>query len=237
MLDAVSGQRGMVRFDVHLHVVGQAVGAEEVDAGRAIVVVLVLGRFLGLGLEIELPLEADLPGVVDGHVHELGQVVELALHVGVPESLVAFAAAPERVAFAAEFLGHFQGLLHLGRGVGEGVGIGARGGAVDIARIAEEIGRAPQQLDAGPLHLFLDDLDHGVEVLVGFGQRSALGGDVAIVEAEERGGQLLHELEGHADPLLGHVRRRRSRFPRDEASCRGRRDPSRCRAWCASRRR
>ena len=86
-------------------------------------IVLVLGRFLRLGLEVELPVEADLLGVVDGHVHELGQVVDLALHVGVPQVLIAFAAAPEGVAVAAELLGHFDGLLHLRRGVGEGVGV------------------------------------------------------------------------------------------------------------------
>ncbi len=195
----------MVRFDVHLHVVGQAVGAEEIDAGRAIEVVLVLGRLLGLGLEVELPLEADLPGVIDGHVHEPRQVLELALHVGVPEGLVAFASAPEDIALATQLLGHLQGLLDLRRGVGEGIGIGAGGGPMHETGVAEEIGRAPQQLDARPLHFLLDHLDHRVQILVGLGQRTALGGDVAVVEAEEGGGQLLDELEGHADPLLGVV--------------------------------
>ena len=170
----------------------------------AVVVVLMLSRLLGLGFEVELPLEADLLGIVDGHVHELGEVLELALHVGVPEGLIAFAAAPERVAMAAKLLGDLQGLLHLRRGEGERIGVGTSGGAVDVAGIAEQIGRPPEQLDAGPLHLFLDDLDYGVEVLVALGQRGAFGGDVAIVEAEERGRQFLHELEGHADPFLGH---------------------------------
>ena len=210
VLHGVAGQRGVVGLDVQLEVVGQAVGAEEVDAGGGVEIVLVLGRLLGLGLDVELAGEADLLGVIDGHVHEAGQVVQLALHVGVPEGLVAFAAAPEHVARPAEFLGHFQGLLDLGGGKGEGVGVAACGRAVHVARIAEQVGRAPEQLDAGPLLLLLDDLDDGVEVLVGLGQRLALGGDVAVVEAEERGAELLHELEGHADPVRWRSRRESS---------------------------
>jgi len=38
---------------------------------------------LGLA-RIELAGEADLLGVIDGHVHEGRQMLDLALHVGVP---------------------------------------------------------------------------------------------------------------------------------------------------------
>ena len=76
----------------------QVVLAEEVEAGGGVGVVLVLGRLLRLRLDVELAVEADLLGVIDGHVQEPGQVIELALHVGVPQVLVAFAAAPEDVA-------------------------------------------------------------------------------------------------------------------------------------------
>ena len=58
---------------------------------------------------------------------------------------VTFAAAPEDVAFAAEFLGDFQRLLHLGGGEGEHVGVAARGGAVHVARMNKEVGGAPEQ--------------------------------------------------------------------------------------------
>ena len=46
---------------------------------------------------------------VQPHVQDtqVNQVLKLALHIGVPEIVVAFAAAPERVTAAAEFLGHF----------------------------------------------------------------------------------------------------------------------------------
>ena len=42
-----------------------------------------LGRLLRLGLDVELALEADLLLVIDRHVEESREVVELALHVGV----------------------------------------------------------------------------------------------------------------------------------------------------------
>ena len=54
-------------------------------------------------------------------------------------------------------------------------------------------------------HLLPDAFDDGVEVLVGLGQRLALGGDVAVVEAEVRDAELLHELEGDADAVDGVV--------------------------------
>ena len=84
-------------------------------------------------------------------MQEAGQVVQLALHVGVEQGLVALAPAPEDVARAAELLGDLQGLLHLRGGEGEDVGVAARGRAVHVARVAEQVGRAPEQLDAGAL--------------------------------------------------------------------------------------
>ena len=110
-----------------------------------------LHRFAGLGLEVELPGEADGLGMIDGHVHEGGEVVEFPLHVGVPQALVAFPPAPEDIAGAAEAMGDLEGLLDLGRSERERLGARARGRPVDIAGIAEQVGRAPEELDASPL--------------------------------------------------------------------------------------
>ena len=147
-----------------LRCVEQIVLAEEVEAGGGVGIVLMLGRLFRLGLDVELAGEADLLGVVDGHVEEAGEVLELALHVGVPQILVAFAAAPERVAPAAEFLGDFERLLHLRGGEGERLGVRAGRRAVHVAAVAEQVGGAPEQLDAGALLLFLEHLDDGVEI-------------------------------------------------------------------------
>ena len=63
----------------------------------------------------------------------------------------------------------------------------ARGrGTMHVTRVAEQVRSAPQQLDAGPLLLFLQHFDNRVEVLIRFGQRIALGRDVAVVEAVVR---------------------------------------------------
>ena len=86
VLHRVAGERGVVGLEVELEVLEEVVLAQEVQAGRGVGIVLVLGRFLRLGLDVELAGEADLLCVVDGHVQELREVVELALHVGVPQS-------------------------------------------------------------------------------------------------------------------------------------------------------
>ena len=40
------------------------------------------------------------------------------------------------------------------------------GGAVNVARVGEQAGGAPEELDAGALLLGLEHLGHGVEILV-----------------------------------------------------------------------
>ena len=42
-----------------------------------------LGRFLGFGLNVKLAPEADLVLVLDGHLQQEGQVIQLPLHVRV----------------------------------------------------------------------------------------------------------------------------------------------------------
>src|SRR4029078_1432736 len=97
--------------------------------------------------------ETDLLRVVDRHVEELGQVLELALHVGVPQIVVAFAAAPKCVTTAPEFLGHFESLLYLSGSECKRLAVRARRSAVHIEAVNEEIGGAPEQADAGTLLL------------------------------------------------------------------------------------
>ena len=62
----------------------------------------------------------------------------------------------------------------------------------------------------------LNHFHHGVEVLVGLRERLALGGDVAVVEAEERGAEFFHELEGDADAMDRVVHGVIGAFPRPE---------------------
>ena len=199
----VAGEGGVIGFEVELEVGEEVVGPQEVEAGGGVGVVLVLGRFLGLGLDIERAGEADLFLVIDGHVQEPGEVVELAFHVGVEQGRVAFAASPEGVARPAQLVRDLHGLLDLGAGEGEDVEIGAGGRAVHVAGIGEEVGGAPEQLDAGPCLFVLEDLDDLIEVGVALLEVVAFGGDVAIVERVEGSAELLEQLEGDLGSALG----------------------------------
>src|SRR6266508_3447220 len=64
------------------------------------------------------------------------------------------------------------------------------------APAAEQVRRAPQELDARPLHVAGGVVDHRLEVRARLRERRALRGDVAIVEAVERHAELRDELEG-----------------------------------------
>ena len=77
MLHGVAGERGVIGFEVQFEVFEQIVFAEEVQAGGGVGIVLVLGRFFRLRLDVELALEADLLLVIDRHVQERGQMIQL----------------------------------------------------------------------------------------------------------------------------------------------------------------
>ena len=191
----MAGQRGVVGFDVHLEVPVQPELAQEADGRRRVIVVLVLHGLLGLGLDEEVALEADLAAIVARHAHQGGDVLQLKLHVGVQQGLIALAAAPEHIALAAQLDGQFQGLLHLRRG--KAVHIHAVGGAraVHEAGVGEHVGRAPQALDAGFLHFDQHVVGDLIQAPVGFLDVIGFRHQVDIVEAEVLNAQLLHHLK------------------------------------------
>ncbi len=135
----------MVGFDVKLEILVKAIVTQEADDGGAVVVILVLGRFLWLGFDVEIAGEADAATIVDGEAHQAGQVVELEAHVGVEDGFVAFTATPKDITGAAKFDSQFEGFLDLGRCKGEDVAIGRGASAARVAGIGEAIGRAPEQ--------------------------------------------------------------------------------------------
>ena len=198
VLVGVAGQVGVVAFQVQLHEV-DVVGLKEGDGCGCIEVILVHRRLLGLRLDQELSVQADLLSILVAHVEELGHVLLLALHLGVPQVLVAFTAAPEHVVLGPQALCDLQGVLQLATGVGVDVGERGGGGAGHEARVGEQRGGVPQQLDAGGLHVLFDLVDDLVQILVGLAQGIAFRSDVAIVEAEVLNAELLEELEGVVD--------------------------------------
>ena len=94
-------------------------------------------------------------------------------------------------------------VLHLRGGVGEYIRVGIGRRARHIAGMAEQIGRAPQQLDAGRQHPLLEIFGHLLEIAREIGERRALGDDVAVMEGEKGDAEQRKHLEGDVGLLAG----------------------------------
>ena len=182
-------------LDVELDLLFEAEAPQEAGDRRDVEVVLVLGRLLRLRLDQENALEADLVLVVDDHREKAAELLLLADKIGVEQRLVTLATAPEHVVGAAELVGRVDRVLHLRGRVGEHVRVGIGRRPRHIARMAEEIGGAPQELDPGRLHLLGEDVGHLGEVMAEFLEARALGHDVLVVEGEERKAEGREHLE------------------------------------------
>ena len=183
-------ERRVVGLDVQAVLVLEAVPDEEAMDGRRVIVVLVLRRLHGLGLDEQRAREPDPVLVLRDEVEEAGQLVAFTSQVGVQERVVAFAPTPQDIVRATQPLRDLQHVLDLGRGVGEDLGIGVRGRATLVPRMGEQVGRAPQELRAGLLLVAKRVVGQRVQVVAELGERAALWGDVSIVEAVVRHAEL-----------------------------------------------
>ena len=161
--EVVSGERGVVDLDVDLDVLGEVVALQEGVDGGDVVVVLVLRRLERLGLDEDRAGEADVVLVLDDHREEPAELVELAPHVGVEQRLVPLATTPQHVVVATQAMRGFEAMGDLAGRVGEQFGIRVRRRARLVARVREQVGRAPQQLDTGALLVLGGGIDHLVE--------------------------------------------------------------------------
>ena len=93
VLEAVAGQRSVIGFKVHAYLLLEPVALQKAVDRRRIEVVLVRSRLLGLGFDQDLAVKADLVLVLDHQRKKPAHVVELLLHVGIQQGLVALAAA------------------------------------------------------------------------------------------------------------------------------------------------
>ena len=84
------------------------------------------------------------------------------------------------------------------------------------ARIGKQIGRAPEQLDAGAFLFRFQDLDDGIEIFVGFAQRLAFRRDVAVMKGVERRAEFFDELERGPRAIFGIGHRVRAVVPRTD---------------------
>ena len=162
-----------------------------------------LHRLHGFGLDEERSLEALGAGVVAGHAEHGGHVLLLALHVGVQQRHVALTAAPEDVAVAAQLDGGVNGVLDLQHGAGGGVEVGVGRGAVHVAGVAEDVGRAPQQAETRFGLFLLDVGDDFLQVLLVLLGGCRFVNQVDVVETEVLDAHLLHEFEAGIDLVAG----------------------------------
>ena len=201
MKHGVTGEGGVVGFQVEFEVTHQAVFAEEIQARSGIGIVLVRGGFAWLRLDVELTFEADFFRVVDGHVQQGGKVVEFTFHVGIEQGGVAFTTAPEGVAFAAEFECGIHGGFHLGCAVSENVRTRRSACTLSIAGMREQASGAPEEFFAVSLLQAFEVIGDFVECGIGCSEVVELGCDVAIVEAVVVNAGFVEEFEKHVGTL------------------------------------
>ena len=199
VLEAVAGQRGVVRLDVHPVLVGEVVAHEEGIHGGGVVVVLMLRRLLRLWLEQQGSGESDPMLVLRDEAQESRELRFLSGEIGVEERLVALAPTPQDVICPPQPMRRLEHVLDLGGRIREYLGVGIGGRPRSVSRVAEEIGGAPEQPDAGSLHVAFDLVHDGLEPVARLRERAALGRDVAVMECEERYAELRHELERRVD--------------------------------------
>ena len=135
VLEGMASEGGVIRLDIKFKIFFEAVGAQESNSTGDIKIVLVFGRLFWFRLDEELALESDALGVIEREVQKSSQMILLTLEVGVEQRFVAFPAAPENVAFAAEFFGHLDRFLHLGGGISKDVRVGICRRAAHIAGV------------------------------------------------------------------------------------------------------
>ena len=162
-----------------------------------------LGGLFRFGFDQKCPFKPDRTGIVHRHVKKTRHLFLFAPNVCVKQCFVSFAPPPKHIIRASEFIGCGNGMFNLGRGIGEHMRIGVGRRAVGVTRVAEKIGRAPQQSNAG---FGLQDgclLHNLFKVSTGFGKVFAFGGDVPIMEAIEWRSQLSDEFERRIQGMFG----------------------------------
>src|SRR5208282_2373609 len=174
VLERVMREKRVADFDVELDLALEAEPAQEPGDGGDVEIILVLGRLLRLRFDQQHALEPDLVLVVDDQREEAAELLQFAGKIGVEQGLIALAAAPEHVIGAAELVRRVDGVLHLRSGIREHLRVGIGRRARHVARMAEEVGRAPQELHPGRLHLASEDIGHLGEVSSEFGEARAL---------------------------------------------------------------
>ena len=197
----MAGQDRVALFDIHLNFTSKTEVLEEaVDRGH-VVVVLVLGRFLRLGLDQDRALEAHLVLIIDDHLKHAPGLLALASHVGVEQGFIAFAPTPQHVVLAAEFDRRVHAGFDRGRRKGKDIRVGVGRCSRHETPVREQVRSAPKQFGAG-VSIFCEIIDHRFEV-AGFLAKSRLRGAHRRRGSRNRARREFEHLEGHIRLHLG----------------------------------
>src|SRR5687767_8627658 len=101
-------QSGVIRFDIDLHILLEAVLEQKAVNGGGVEVILMLGRLVRFGLDENRALESDPVLVVNYESEESAHLVELSFEIGVQQGVIAFTASPHDVVLAPEALRRIQ---------------------------------------------------------------------------------------------------------------------------------
>ena len=208
MFEGVSGQSRMVRLYIDLEMLIQVMRAQETQHRGRVKVILVLRRFMRLGLDQELALETDLLLVVNCQLKKLRKLFLLLAQLGVEQRFISLAPAPEDVVFAAQFVGRVDRMLQLRRSISKDMNIRIGARSVSVARIGKKIGRAPKQFQPRILLHFFRQPDDVLEVFARLREIGPLGSDIPIMKTIVGHAELLAEFEIGLQRLLRHLQRR-----------------------------
>ena len=94
MLKTVARQNGVVLLKIELHIIFKPIGFEQaIDRGR-VVIILMLCRFLGLGLNENRSLEPNLVLVIDNQRQEASRLFQFLSDIGVDAAFHSLRARP-----------------------------------------------------------------------------------------------------------------------------------------------
>ena len=186
-------QRRVVGLDIDPHFVFQAKPLEKAVNRLRVEIVLVLGRLVRFGLDQDRAGKPDLVLVFDHEIEEPAEIFLLDIDFGVENCVVAFAATPQHIIGAAEPVRRFQRVAHLHRGPAIDFGIGIGCGACHIARVAEQVGRAPQQFAAMLVLQRFKVIDRFGKAAAERADVDGIGHDIDIVKTVERHIELFDE--------------------------------------------
>ena len=214
VMERMTGQRRVVRFDVQFDLFFQAELFQETIDGRSVVIILMFGWLLRFGFNQQRTLEANLVLVLNDQLHKAANLLALLTQIGIQQGFITFTAAPQDIVFAAQLVGRIHCGDHLSRRPAEHfrIRIGCRPGA--IARVRKAVCRSPQQLDAALLLFFRQHFNHLRKVVGILFQRCPFRGNVNVVETVVRYVQFVEKLKRDIRFAFRHFQRFARLLPR-----------------------